>query len=65
MTRYDIFAVAGDHQWTIARGRDGNPDMLRAASQTEADEWRRGARVEVVPSGAMPGEPQPSGRIEL
>lgn len=25
MNRYDIYAVAGDHQWTIARGRDGNP----------------------------------------
>lgn len=65
MNRYDIYAIYNGVQLTLQRGALGNPDMLRAASQTEADEWRRGARVEVVPSGTMPGEPQPTREIEL
>lgn len=65
MIRYDIFAVADDHQWTIARGRHGDPKELEAAAQTETDTVRRGCRVVVVPSGTMPGEPQPTREIEL
>lgn len=62
---YDIFAVHNGVQLTLYRGALGDPDMLRAAAQTEADEWRRGARVVVVPSGAVPSEPQPTRGIEL
>lgn len=62
---YDIFAIHDGVRLTLQRGALGDPDMLRAAAQTEADEWRRGARVVVVPSGAVPSEPQPTRGIEL
>lgn len=62
---YDIFAVSDDARYTLRRNAAGDPRELAAAAQTEADEWRRGARVVVVPSGTMPGEPQPTREIEL
>lgn len=64
MNRYDIFAVHNGVQLTLQRGALGNPDMLRAAAQTEADEWRRGARVVVVPTSNQHQPTKPE-HIEL